>query len=241
MHLELTRSGDLLGATDRPSLGRYKEAAALFREALAVADTLLAADPNDRVSRVDAGLEHIKLAEALVFVDPREALVQAGLGGELLDTNASHSAEFRALPRISAANAHRRLGEYPAAERRLREADRILNLPESNTQADLNLAWAQLERARGNREAAANWAARAVAAQERLYRKTSTPFYAWNLEQALQFADTADARRRLVEVWDEQNRRYPGHPYLEERLAAAKTALSIASRPTDSRAVPPAR
>ena len=54
--------------------------------------------------------------------------------------------------------------------------------------------------------AAADWFRKAIAAQEVLSKLAPT---AW--------------RRRVIEVWQEQNRKFPNHPYIENRLEADLT------------------
>jgi len=143
----------------------------------------------------------------------------------LLDVASRDNPLYRAQPRIAAASAHRMLGNFADAERLLQEASRILNKSDLNTEADLALVWARLEATRGHKEAAARWFDRAIEISEQLFKRTSTPGYAWGLTQTLETAAaaipaSAQARRqRIIEVWKDQNRRFPGHSFIEQRIA----------------------
>jgi hypothetical protein len=89
------------------------------------------------------------------------------------------------------------------------------------------LGWALLEIARGNREASAKWFDRTIAIDEQMFKKTTTPAYAWNVAKSMELAakalpDTAPQRRaRILAVWKDQNQRFPGHPYIEQQLEQA--------------------
>jgi tetratricopeptide (TPR) repeat protein/tRNA A-37 threonylcarbamoyl transferase component Bud32 len=233
IHRALLRQGDILGAGDRPSQDKPAEAVASYQQSIVVMEPLIAADPNDLNSRLDVGLAHDKIAGTLIEIDPRKSLQHSALGTGFLDVGARDRPLFRAQARIMAGSAHLVLGNYADAERFLQEATRILNNSEPNTEADLALVWAQLETARRHRDLAAVWFDRTILLSEQLFKKTSTPSYAWNLAQVLEHAAlaipaTAKSRRgRILAVWEDQNRRYPGHPYIEQRLSEAQTRVRL--------------
>ncbi len=228
--LALSKLGDIAGAGDFPSQGNAALAAARYQEALQFLNPQVAADPNDRASRATAGLEHVRAAYALRDADPQAALPHARQAATLLDEGTPDNTEFRAQPRIAAADANRALHRFPEAERLLREADGILKKRNTDTEADLQLARARLESARGNPQAAASSFERSIALCERLYTVAKTPANAWALTRNLEFAaaalpDTARPRReRVVQVWTDQTRLFPGHGYLEKQLATATAA-----------------
>ncbi len=227
LHRALLRQGDIMGAVDRPNMGRIPEAVALYQESIVLIEPLVAADPNDLSSRVDVGLANDKIAHALMEMDPRKSLHYSAIAAQFLDIGARDRPLFRAQSRIISAGAHVLLREFADAERQLKEAGPILNHSEPNTEADLAVTWAQLESARGNRDAAAGRFDRAISLSEQLYRKTSTPAYAWNLARVLDWAATAipatapSRRARIVQVWTVQNQRFPGLPLIEQRLREA--------------------
>jgi hypothetical protein len=117
------------------------------------------------------------------------------------------------------------LGDLPSMERMLNEAEKQLRPTDTNTRADISLVWALLEAACGNRDAAAHWFDRAIGEYEQLLLRTTTPFYGWNVDGALEQAAkalpaTARVRReRILSLWTEQDRRFPGEPYIEEKIA----------------------
>jgi hypothetical protein len=97
----------------------------------------------------------------------------------------------------------------------------------SDTEADLDLAWGRLEIARGRPDKAAQWLTRAITIDERLFQAGATPANAWVLARTLEFTIEAlpqsalEYRHRIADVWGDQDRRYPHHPWIEQRLAEA--------------------
>jgi serine/threonine protein kinase len=223
--------GQIEGAGDRPSLGRYEHGAAYFKEAIEVMNRLVAADPADRASRNDAGLLHVQVAYALRESAPAEAIAHAAAAAKFLD-EASNRTDYRAQARIGAADAHRELGQWASSELLLKEAGQILTVLGTDTEADLQLAWARLETARGNKGAGADRFAKAIALDEALFGKMATPATAWALTRALEFAARAmpvsaqSRRERILAVWTDQNRRFPGQPYIEQRVIDARARLA---------------
>jgi len=220
--------GQIEGASDRPSLGRTDKAVARFKEALAVVNALMAADPNDGASRSNAGLINDKIAYALAEVSPEEAIAHAALASKQLDAVSSGETEFRAESRIYGADANRKLRRFGQAGALLQEAERILKKRGNETEGDLVLAWARLEAARGNRDSAAHRFEQAIAVFEALLKKTPTPANAWAVARALDLASTAvpasarARRQRILDIWTDQNRQYPGTPYIENQVRQAR-------------------
>ena len=102
----------------------------------------------------------------------------------------------------------------------LRDAE-LLDASNPGEQSVFALSWARLE--------AARWLDRAIAEAEEAYRKMAVPASAWGLARALDFAaaavpDSAKARRqRIPDVWSDQNRRFPGLPYIEQKVREAES------------------
>ena len=231
--LSLRLIGDVQAGFERPGLGRFDDATRTYRDALKQIETLIRADPDDLNSRSEAGLLQIRLAYSIGAVDPRGGLSHAEQTIQLMDGAVPVATPYRPLARIAAARLLTELGLIPAAERYLREASQQVRPEDANTRADLSQAWARLEAARGNTEAAARWFDRAVGEYENLLLRTTTPFYAWNVANALELAGEAMPasaplrRARILAVWQEQNRRFPGEPYIEQKVAEAQKEFKV--------------
>jgi tetratricopeptide (TPR) repeat protein/tRNA A-37 threonylcarbamoyl transferase component Bud32 len=227
LFLILLALGDIAGAGDGPSMGNFEEAASRYADAIALLQPKIDADPNDRSSRNDAGLLHDRIAYALYDYDPRRALAHALIAAPLLDGAAAANSEFRAQPRISAGSAHTAIRDFAAAERSLKEAESILKVSGTDTEADLQVAWGRLEAARSRPQDARPHFTRAIDIDERLYAAKSTPANAWALTRALGFLARAvpeaarEARNRIAAVWREQLNRFPTAEYIKQRLAEA--------------------
>ena len=67
---------------------------------------------------------------------------------------------------------------------------------------------------------------------EQQFQTKPTPENAWELARTLELAaaaipDSAQSyRERIVAVWSDQNRRYPAHPWIQQRLAQVQAALA---------------
>jgi predicted Ser/Thr protein kinase/tetratricopeptide (TPR) repeat protein len=228
----LVLMGDALGGTDAPGLEKFAEAADRYREAIDVLDPLVEADPNDQSSRRDVAEVQAKIAYILQETNPQQALRHAELATALLDRAIPDHKDIRAEPRIAGAAAHRALGEFPAAEQLLKEADAIVQAPGSIVEAELALAWSRLAAARGRGEPVASRFRRSIALEEQLLQKMPTPPKAWRLARALTLAaamlpeSAPTFRKRIADVWSDQNRRFPGHPWIRQRLREAQLALA---------------
>jgi tetratricopeptide (TPR) repeat protein len=217
------------GAGERPSMGNAKGAMQHYQEALSVVGKLIAADPHDNQSRTNAGLLYTQMEITVSESSPREALGYAAAAETALDAAAAGDARFRTIPRIWAASAYRELGLFVDAEAALKLAEKIQGTNRDN-EGDLQLMWARLEVSRKNMPAAAQRFDRAIAAYEKEL-EPPTPGAAWALAEALNYAATAfpalarPRKERIFALWEDQDRRYPGHPYLRNKAAAALAAL----------------
>ena len=220
--------GVALGANDRPSAGRATEAIEQYRIAIAIMDSIASADGHDKASRNDAGLVRTLLASLLI----EQGEIESGLryareAVHLLDA-AGSAEDSRAMARIAAADGHRKQRQFMQAEQLLREARALVKSKGSEGEAYLHLGWAQLEAERGDTEAAAQQVDAAIVSSEKRYAKTPTPQAAWNLGRALEFAAKAQPARRdrIAALWTDQNRRFPGNPYIETKVKAVVHELN---------------
>lgn len=231
LYTALSRLADVLGAGDRPSLERFRESAASYEDAIRVLAPLAASDSNDTNTKLQLAILHNKIAWTLEAVEPDKALQHAAQAISIADAAARDRPEMKAQPRIIAAAVRLARGQFLEAERLLNEAGRFPRERDRYTHADWSLAWARLEAARGQRDAAVARFARAIAEMQQLYQERRTPGYAWALAQRLDLAARAfpesakSYRHAILVVWDEQNRRYPGHPYIAQRVAEARVKL----------------
>jgi tetratricopeptide (TPR) repeat protein len=215
--------GLIEGAGDRPSMGNARAAQHDFEQGLKEIGVLIDADSHDYASRSEAGNTHLEIAYALLETAPEEALQHAKLAGTLVDIGSADVSDVRAQPRTVEGDAYRRLKQFAKAEGALKESERILTVFGTIPEAELELAWANLEADRGNREVAAVRYGKAIGKYETLFAKAVTPASAWGLTQALTFAGAGDPvrRQRILAVWTELSQKYPKTPYIEERLKAA--------------------
>jgi tetratricopeptide (TPR) repeat protein len=218
---------DIEGTGQGPSLGHFPEAAALYEDSLAAIAPVIAADPHDNNTRLEVGWVHQYLADTTLSLAPRRAVAESIKALELLEQNPADTNDVAVSARISGANAHLALHELPDAERLLTESGRLLKKRGADVEADLNLAWGRLETDRGHHAEAAARFQKALDIDEELLNKTPVPFTAWNITRALELAaqavpETSTARRhRAVEIWTDQTRRWPGHPWIARQLALA--------------------
>jgi serine/threonine protein kinase/tetratricopeptide (TPR) repeat protein len=222
------------GAKERPSLNNEEGAMKAFREALSIVDGLIAADPHDNQSRTNAGLLYTIMEITKVETAPREALRYAAQARAYLDPIAQNNPAMQVVPRIWAAEAHRRLGQFADAEENLNQAAKIKGDSPDN-QGDLQLEYALLEQVRGKMDASAAWFDRSIASDE-VNMGLPTPANAFTLTIALDraakaFPSTSKARReRILAVWQDQNKRYPGIAYIERKVAEAQASYIAADR-----------
>jgi tetratricopeptide (TPR) repeat protein len=72
--IDLSWTGDVYGAPDRPNLGQPQKAAQLYERATAICESLAAIDSKDRQARFDLAARYGKLADAVWQQDPERAL-----------------------------------------------------------------------------------------------------------------------------------------------------------------------
>ncbi len=217
------------GAADRPSFGDTAKARALFEQVLGEYEAAIAADGHDASAKNESGRTHGYLAYLLRYSEPDEAIRHAAAAAKALDATGPVGGTNVAWMKIVAADAMRAKGDFPGAESMLKAAE-LLN-PESP-----QFSWARLEIARGNRQAVAGRLARAIAGAEQDLSEAATPGNAFTVAAILDVAATAEPesalvrRQRAVAVWADQNQRFPGNVYIENRLASAVDALQRLQR-----------
>jgi tetratricopeptide (TPR) repeat protein len=72
--VELSWSGDVYAALDRPNLNEPVKAAALYQQAIDIVERIAALDDKDRQARFDLAARYGKLGDALSSIDPARAL-----------------------------------------------------------------------------------------------------------------------------------------------------------------------
>ncbi len=219
------------GAADRPSEGNFAKGIERFEEALAELGVQIEADAHDNSTRNDAALAHIQLALAHMESAPGKALQHALLAAKILDAASPDNKATRAEARIAAADALRNLRHFAQAESLLKEAEAVMAV--RGADADLELAWARLKAALGDPAAAALHFTQSIAIAGKSFAKAPTPANAWRLTRVLEFAAVAvpegahTRRERILAVWEDQNRRFPGMPYIADKVReAARIAQS---------------
>ncbi len=219
----LTFLGVLEGSGEGPSAGNWKEAARYFSEGLEITNRAIAADPNDKESHLNAVRFHIQIASTLAEYSPADALRHAQAAIAILDETKVGVGWDWVSSRLLSGNALRKLRQFAAAERMLKATESRIKEPGVDREGDLELAWAQFEFAIG--KAQSGHLEKAIAIRESALAKEPVPNVAWTLVQALEFAaevepaSSALRRKRIQAVWSDQNRRYPGSPYLEARAS----------------------
>ncbi len=233
--LSLLYQGQIEGVSDRPNLEHPQAAADLLEQALAVMNPLLAADSADRTTRTDVAQVRSMLALALREMDPKRAIFEGELAVKEIDIASPGEYLARIEPRVALADAYRAQGNFARAEASLKEADRLLATGSMPQESAVLLAWARLEAARGNRSAAAERFRQTIDICQKDFDRKPLPSNAWGLTVALSLA-APDNGQRILAVWEDQNRRFPGVPYIERKLAEAKAIvrampLARSSRP----------
>jgi tetratricopeptide (TPR) repeat protein len=189
-------------------------------------ETRLRADPKDRSTQHDLGAVMERAGADLIGLNPVKALAYTKRAMELRDASDDNRGE-KAGPRIRLAEAHIALRQHGDAARRLEEAAGLVAAGDHETERDIYRGWARLEWARGNLTQAADWFDKAAAAGEAALKEKPVPVNALLLARALELGaqvrpDTAAARRhRILEVWQDQNQRFPS-AYLQRRVAEAE-------------------
>lgn len=210
---------------------RYRDAATAFEDSIAALAPILAADAHDNGTRFSVGTIRANQAFTLLNIAPNESAKRAAEAIAIVDAASRDPFDVRAQCRIIAAEAERASGRLKAAEALLEEAEHIIGGRDTVVVADLNRAWGNLNAARGDETRADLRFEKAIERYENELASAPTPSNAWVLTHTLQFAaaavpsKAASRRQRILEVWVNQDRRYPHSPYIEKQLAAARRAF----------------
>jgi non-specific serine/threonine protein kinase/serine/threonine-protein kinase len=228
--IDLDTLAIVTGSAYYPSLERAAEAQAYYAELLGMLEAQMKADPKDRSIQHDLGAVMERAAFDSIALNPERALAYAKRAVELRDASDDNPGE-KAAPRVSLSQAHLALKQYAEAAHSLKEAGPLLAKGDYENERDFDLAWARLESARGNPAQAADWGRKGIAAGEAAFQAQPVPTNALCLARVLELAARVDRekaagyRRRAVEVWQDQNRRYPG-AYVQQRAAEAEKNLA---------------
>jgi tetratricopeptide (TPR) repeat protein len=217
----------VIGSTLYPSLERQAEADPYYEELLRYYEGRLSADPKDRSTQHDmgavierVGAHHFGRKLELAIAYTRRAV-------QLRDASDDNPAD-KAAPRARLAEALLAVKRDREAQTALEEALPLLGKDDMETQRDVALAWARLEAARGHLEKASDWTAKSIRAGQAKYDEQPLPTNAHGFAIVLDFASTLqpnqapEYRRRVTALWRDQNRRFPGVPYLQKRLQQAE-------------------
>jgi tRNA A-37 threonylcarbamoyl transferase component Bud32 len=239
------RAADLLGANDRFNLGRPAEAEAYYRKALALAERLAASDPNNATARTEVARSIGKLGmvqeesnaaetlrlyqRALQIVDslPQGAQREA-LRNAIHDSTSwplatlGRTAEVRQLvqPEYWEAQLAKKPGD-PEAIDNLRDAWETLAYCERR---DTRVSIGYYRRALSYADRGAETLPSSIS-RTRIHMEV-LEYMAAELEKAGGAAAEVKAlRQRMVDLWIELDRLYPGSTYVQRRLRQARAAV----------------
>jgi tetratricopeptide (TPR) repeat protein len=247
-------AGDTLGAQDRFSLGRARDAEPYFRHALTLCERLAASDPDDATARLEVARSAGKLGSVLDKTHPAEALLLyqrvRNIADESLPQGPARQA-MQAAADSSIAMPLARLGRIDEARRHLQSALSIFQQGNEATPGrfsaltDLSDVWfsfGQVEMPRQPGLAISHFRkalAFAAEASKLAMRDFSVAFREVNAMESLAAAlksakgNAADAeiralRRALVETWSKWDALLPGSPFIQSKLRSAQAAADSA-------------
>lgn len=245
-------AGDTLGAMDRFSLGRPRDAEPYYRKALALAERLSNLDRDNATARLEVARSAGKLASVLDEVRPHEAIRLYEQAREIAEALLPEGPDRQAMmvaADSSLAIPLASLGRTDEARRRLQSAVaacqvRIAANPGRfdilNDLADAWRSWGMVEM-RHRPDAAIRYYRNALTQAEEAVklapRDLAVAFrQASSLEEltaalvAVHAApgEVRELRRRLVELWRKWDGLLPGSPFVRNRLAKASAAAGQA-------------
>jgi hypothetical protein len=201
-------AADVYGAADRPHLGEYDKAAALYERSIAILESMAAADPRDRQVRFDLAGRYGKLADVIWQKDPKRSL-------ELYERAMSTAAELsspgqRQQIQVAYWNAVSRpllsLGRTGEARQALDSALKAMAKPDDYDDElavlDLQMLWGRLLAKEGKREESQTTLTTAIEHGEALRRGHPNDlrpiYYVSNLYRELASATTGEQRRNAL-------------------------------------------
>ncbi|HLK70265.1 MAG TPA: serine/threonine-protein kinase [Bryobacteraceae bacterium] len=239
-------AGDILGATDRFTLGRPREAEPYYRKALALAERLAASDSGNATLRLEVARSAGKLASVLDTVKPDEAIrlyETAQRTAEALLPEGRDRREMVAAAHASIAVPLAHLGRVEEARARCHAAIAIYDEEQARHPALLtglnnlsdawkscgdieqehqaNIAIAHYRKALDYAEKAAVLAPRdfAVAFRQHSAMEALAGALAASESNA---EEVAELRRRLMDLWNKWDGLQPQSPFIQEHLRRAK-------------------
>jgi serine/threonine protein kinase/tetratricopeptide (TPR) repeat protein len=243
--------GDVLGATDRFSLGRPQEAEVFYRKALDLAERLAATDSKNATARMELTRSIGKWAAVIEETDPAEALRQYRRALDLAESVLPEGQDREALrgyAYMSIASASARLGRTAEAHDVLNQSraiweDRLAARPNSlvalSDVADFYLTAADVERS--DPPASASLYRKALAPADRAAALGPKDFgVAFRQVKALEGLATAlnsaggsvdevkALRQRLVELWTKWAGLQPGSSFIQHKLQQATREVETA-------------
>jgi tetratricopeptide (TPR) repeat protein len=221
----------VFGSSLFPSLGRPAEAQDIYQEMIDLMEARLKADPRDRSTQHDLAAVIERAGADIAVINPEKALTFARRAVELKDASDDNLTD-KVGPRIRLAEVLVALKRYGEAARRLEEDAPLLARDDYESETDMDFAWAHLEMARGNTTQAADWCSKGVSAAEKALNVKPTPSNALAIARVLELGARVQPvsapayRRRLIEVWQDQDRRFPGSALIRRRAVEAEKNLT---------------
>jgi tetratricopeptide (TPR) repeat protein len=240
-------AGDILGADDRFSLGRPREAEVFYRKALDLAERLASTDSKNATARMELVRSIGKWAAVAEVTNPAEALRQYRRALDLAESVLPEGPDrqmLRGYAYSSIGSASARLGRKDEARASLRQSQAIWDArlearPDSpgalSDVADIYIEWAELEG--DDPQASIPYYRKSLAAADRAaallpkdfavaFRQvTALEGLAAQLEKTGAGGEVTALRQRLIDLWVKWDGLHPGSAFIQSRLADANKAL----------------
>jgi tetratricopeptide (TPR) repeat protein len=246
--------GDVLGATDRFSLGRPAEAARWYRKGLALAEKLSDSDPKNVTAKTEIARSAGKLGAVLETDHPLEAIrlyrraleTSEALLPEGPDRNALRAAAYSSMAFPLAKLRHYQDGlRQLDAARELSESELKKNPNSRSTLSDLADIWlvrGNIERLRNlptAREAfqqSLNFADSAARTAPKDFSVAFRQVQALNALLALAGNDSNHQalQQRLLDLWTNWERIQPESPFIRQMRSAAASTSAPPGKPMTS-------
>jgi serine/threonine protein kinase len=223
--------GNILGAPDRFNLGRPHDAESQYRKALALAERLSASDPDNATGRAEVARSCGKLGTVIAALKPAEALTLYRRASEITERlipDGPIRISFRAAALLNESIPLAHLGRLDEAQKSFRQAIDIYESESTkrpkdfsalNDLSDAWVNWGDVER---DPQAAAACYRKALDYADRAADIAPKDFaVAFHQVRAM---EALGLRRRLVELWTKWDGLQPGSPFIQERLAKARSA-----------------
>jgi tetratricopeptide (TPR) repeat protein len=243
-------AGDILGATDRFSLGLPYQAVPYYRKAVALAERLSAADQKNAQARLELARSYGKLGAALESDQPAEAIRLYERAQKIAEDLLPEGPERRGIQAAADSSigvALESLGRHEEALRRLRSVldicqENLKRLPAFGAYNDVASAWLALGRVetKSQPRVAIGYLRNALAAAneaERLApRDLSTAFQKVSALEALlsvfelTHGDPSEIQTlhsELVATWKKWALLQPSSPFLQDRLRQSRKPRKI--------------